>query len=466
MFADATGDGLTDLYITRTLAQPLADLFFRNMGGTRLVAEAVERGVDDLDGGSHGACWCDLDNDGDYDLVNGSTYPGDSSRGHINVFENDGVGHFREVTEASGISVDREWPTRAVLCFDMDRDGDLDIFAVSGYRGSEDPASERNEVYINEGGLYFIPVRAGELFAVPAGQGAADTDYDGDGDVDVIAANRTGDLHVLQNDGKGGFHPIPPMSIGIRHRAEDGVAIADVDNDGDPDLVLSGDEYGRLYLNDGGRGFSYTQSFEGTAGYMGTLADLDNDGDVDLVFAGSDHAYINAGSGRFVIGPTMPATFLDDPRAIASGDIDSDGDVDLAVTAKHSENWILWNRAEGGHWLKVRLISPQGQAGAFGARTEVYPAGRLGSADLLGWRESRSNHGYLAQDDPVLHFGLGPHHVIDVVVSFLDGSQVTRRNVAADQIITVDGRHGQGPGSDSTARFRSGPRTETTQARD
>jgi len=393
MFADATGDGLTDLYLTRNLADPLSDLFFRNAGGSRLMPEAVERGIDDLNGGSHGACWCDSDNDRDYDLLNGSTYPGGPSPGHITVFRNDGVGRFREVTEASGISMDREWPTRAVLCLDMDRDGDLDIFAVSGYLGSHDPASERNEVYRNEGGLTFTPVRAGDLFAVPAGQGAADTDSDSDGDVDVIAANRTGELNILRNNGSGNFRLIRPTSIGIRHQAGDGVSIGDVDNDGDPDFGLCGDDYGHLYLNDGGGRLSYAQSFDGTGGYMGALTDLDNDRDIDLVFAGDDRVSINAGFGRFVIGPTMPVTFLDDPRAIASGDVDSDGDVDLAVGAKHSENRIFWNRSEGGRWLEVRLVSPQGQAGAFGARTAIYPAGWLGGADLLGWREPAATTG-------------------------------------------------------------------------
>ena len=58
----------------------------------------------------------------------------------------------------------------------------------------------------------------------------------------------------------------------------------------------------------------------------------------------------------------------------------------------------------------------------------------------MGMRESKSAYGYLAQDDPVLHFGLGGHTAVDVVVTFLDGTERTLVNVDANQVISVDGR--------------------------
>jgi hypothetical protein len=53
-------------------------------------------------------------------------------------------------------------------------------------------------------------------------------------------------------------------------------------------------------------------------------------------------------------------------------------------------------------------------------------------------RESRGNHGYHAQNDPVLHFGLGAEESVDVVVDFLDGTTTTVLDVAANQRILVD----------------------------
>jgi hypothetical protein len=58
----------------------------------------------------------------------------------------------------------------------------------------------------------------------------------------------------------------------------------------------------------------------------------------------------------------------------------------------------------------------------------------------LGYREARSNYGYLGQDDPVLHFGLGRHPAVDVVIVFLDGTEVTVKNVQANQILTIEGQ--------------------------
>jgi hypothetical protein len=123
---------------------------------------------------------------------------------------------------------------------------------------------------------------------------------------------------------------------------------------------------------------------------------------------------------------------------VAFADIDNDGDVDFAFAAKNSRNWLVQNDFDGGRWLKVRLVSPQGMAGAFGARTRIYRAGEAGQPDaLLGLRESRSNYGYLGQDDPVLHFGLGSRTVVDVVVTFADDTVITRQNVSANQEILI-----------------------------
>ena len=165
---------------------------------------------------------------------------------------------------------------------------------------------------------------------------------------------------------------------------------------------------------------------------------LDNDGDLDLVFAGDDEVYLNQGDGTFVEGPSVPISGINDPRAVAFADIDDDGDLDFAIAAKLSRNWLVRNDFNDGNWLKVELVSPQGQAGAFGAWTFVYPAGQIGGT-LIGMRESKGNYGYLGQDDPVLHFGLGSNTLVDVVVEFVDGSQVTQTNVSANQLLVIDG---------------------------
>jgi hypothetical protein len=447
MWADIDSDGLPDLYQPLIFAETLPDLFLHNRGAGEFVEEGELRGIADPDGGSHGAAWCDLDNDGDYDLINGSTV--DDGTGNSNdIFRNDGSGRFTRVRSAA-LEARRE-ATRAFLSLDMDGDGDLDLFAVTGYLGTDDPTNELNEVYRNDGNLRFSEIDGGALRAARVGQGATDTDFDGDGDIDLLGANRTGPIAVLRNDGSGNFTEVDPSLIGIRHRAPDGITTADVDNDGDLDLMLAGsDAEAHLYLNDGHGNFTHRQSFTETVGYMAGFADLDNDGDLDLYFAGDSKIFLNDGEGNFTAGPSVSIPDARDPRGVAFADIDGDGDLDFAIGDKRAgRNFLFRNDLTrirgGGHWLKVRLITRDGQAGAFGAKVFVHTASHTANDGdknvLLGMRESRSNYGYLAQDDPVLHFGLGVHGEVDVTVRFLDGTQVTHRRVRADETVTIAGQ--------------------------
>jgi hypothetical protein len=271
-------------------------------------------------------------------------------------------------------------------------------------------------------------------------QGVTDTDYDGDGDIDVIAANRSGDFAILNNDGAGVFTQILPGTLDITDNAGDGITTADVDNDGDLDLLLVSDGSANLYLRDAvGEIYVKQQTFSSIEGYMGGFADLDNDGDLDLIFAGDERIFLNDGTGTFVSGQSVPVSEIVDPRAIAFADIDSDGDLDFAITAKNSRNWLVRNDIDlaAGNWLRVELVSPQCQAGAFGAKVSVSRIPGEGGV-FVGMREAKGNHGYLAQDEPVLHFGLGTIASVDVVVDFVDGSQSTVLAVAANQRILID----------------------------
>ncbi|GEM_PF-1568207 len=446
LFCDVNKDGRPDIYITMyfQVDSTIADLLYMNVSGLRFHEEGEVRGVDDLDGGSHGAVFADLDNDGDYDLINGSTVKRPEKIGiNNNVYQNDGDGYFADVTNLSPDMVSSENTTRAVLAVDINCDGYLDIFSVTGSLGTDDPTDEFNEVYLNNHAMHFEGVGAGDLLSAPACQGATDTDFDGDGDVDIIAANRTGELNILRNDGNGNFTLVTPVSsIGINHGAGDGITMGDVDNDGDLDMLLvSGGSVREAYLykSNGDGTFKYHCQWKGVKGYMGGFGDLDNDGDLDLVFASDTSCYINDGSGNFTRGPFKHISPKGDFRSVAFSDIDDDGDLDFAIADKQLKSRLIRNDLTGGgHWLKVELISPQGQAGAFGAKVWVYSADE--DSVLLGFRESRSSNGYLAQNDPVLHFGLGINDTVNIVVRFLDGTKVERSRVACDQTIQVNGQ--------------------------
>jgi hypothetical protein len=141
----------------------------------------------------------------------------------------------------------------------------------------------------------------------------------------------------------------------------------------------------------------------------------------------------------------LPVSSVVDARAIAFADIDSDGDLDFAVGGKgdiddpDGRSVLIRNDigTDAGNYLRVELVSPTCQAGAFGARTRIYAAGDVGGT-LLAMRESRGNHGYHAQNEPVLHFGLGSVVSVDVVVDWVDGTQTQVLAQAANQRILID----------------------------
>jgi hypothetical protein len=425
-FADVTGDGLSDFYVTMNFNQDMGDLFYLNIDGTTFAEEANLRGIENFDSGSHGGVWADLDNDGDYDLFNGSYV-------RNRLYLNDGTGFFTDVTDAAGIP-NREWPTRGVVAFDMDNDGDLDLFSVSGFRGSGDPSDQRNEVYRNDGNMRFTSINSGALFSAPAGQGATDSDFDGDGDIDVFAANSEGDVNILVNDGNGNFELVSPATLGIIHGAGDGITLADVDNDGHLDILLQKS----LYVNNGNNTYTFRDTFS-APGYMGGFEDLDNDGDWDLVFAGDGKVYFNDGAGIFNASPPFFLGAINDPRCVAFADIDDDGDVDFFYAQKRTYNRMIRNDYDGtNNWLRIRLVLANGQVGAFGAWVYIYEAGELGNdAARISWREARSQEGYLAQNDPALHFGVGEQSSVDVRVVFLGGVTVDLSNVPTSQTIVV-----------------------------
>jgi len=451
-FADITEDNLPDLYITCYKAYDKPDFFFRNAEPV-YVSEGSGRGIDDRDGGSQCASFADFDNDGDFDLINGTTVMRNTSSqvigsDHNDIFENTGNGYFVDKTAAIPDLLNTLKKTRATVAFDMENDGDLDVFTVSGYLGTDDnDTGYPNEVYRNSGSFNFEALssaQCGDLLNAPAGQGATDTDYDNDGDVDIIACNQTGDLNILNNNGSGVFTLITPSSIGIYHQAGVGVTMGDVDNDGDLDMLLVSEapsSEAHLYLNNGNGTFGpgSAQDWNEINGYMGGFGDIDNDGDLDLIFAGYAYCYINDGSGAFSLGPLIQYDYpnISDPRSIAFADIDNDGDLDFTVADKGTKSRLIRNDLiNANHFLKIKLTAPNGQAGAFGAKVRVYPKGQL-DGPLLGFREARSLTGHCAQNDPVLHFGLGENAQVEVVVEFLDGTRIIHTDVDANSVLSI-----------------------------
>lgn len=178
-------------------------------------------------------------------------------------------------------------------------------------------------------------------------------DIDGDGDLDLAVPSRSGQDRLFVNDGTGFFADMTASHLPTDVRPSRGHAFVDVDGDGDLDLVVAGDGSGpganrddRLWLNDGSGRFTIAPAGSMPADFLGTekivAADVDGDGDPDLVAMNSwnsanqpvpSRLYRNDGAGVFtdVSATAMPSEALPS-EDLQVGDLDGDGDPDLVLS--------------------------------------------------------------------------------------------------------------------------------------
>jgi VCBS repeat-containing protein len=257
-------------------------------------------------------------------------------------------------TELTGMSLTRtplgnlgEVPTtsRDVVLGDIDDDGDLDAITATGGTGGQ------NAIYINNNGAFDLaPVALGTDSSITRGMAIGDLDRDGD--LDVVAGNfQSANVYHL-NDGAGNFTAGDPVAA----RADNTwrVHLADVDGDSDLDLIesVSGNR-NFLYVNqlmENGGVLSFSSSTPITPDNFETrslaLGDVDNDGDMDFIAGDKDvgnHAY-RWFNGSFVARPdTMPPD-ANTTFSVALADLDGDGWLDLVEGNAGATTQIYFNQ--------------------------------------------------------------------------------------------------------------------------
>ncbi len=283
VLADVENDGDLDAFVANFRKQT-PDLWLNNGDGTFTAGQDF----DSTDYLAIGIALGDFNKDGYVDAV--FVY-GDSR--NRRVFLNDGKGTFKfhAALKPRNINGDRD-----VEVADLNGDGQLDIFVmVSGIYESLEKSV--HEVYFNDGaGNFTISQQTDLLPLTPECTDIQLGDLDGDGDIDVVEANLKRPNKIWLNDGKGMFSSPPyPTSPGSLHRTfgtpTTHLALADVDSDGDLDVVQgAGDQ--PIWLNDG-TGF-FKNALTPGANFTGPLAvavgDFNNDGAPD-VFQGGGTAY-------------------------------------------------------------------------------------------------------------------------------------------------------------------------------
>lgn len=181
---------------------------------------------------------------------------------------------------------------------------------------------------------------------------AAIADLDLDGDMDIIIANEHRPNILLINDGKGKFSNQSSQIPQVNHDSED-IGIADFDADGDPDIIIvsEDDQTNELYLNNGDGTFTDGGDRIPVTGTSNSVVvfDVNNDGSDDVIIGnnGQNHLLINTGKGHFKDESLdRLGAFIDTTQDITLADIDNDGDQDLLI-GNEDANRLLINDGNG-----------------------------------------------------------------------------------------------------------------------
>lgn len=276
--------------------------------------------------------YADINNDGSIDVLT-TGYNSDNIP-TTKLYKNNGGGSFSEVFNTSFVQV----TTGATAFIDIDGDGDQDVL-ITGYTLAHQRVAK---LYKNEGNSVFTEVQ-GTPFTPVNYSSVAVSDVDGDGDQDIlISGYANANQRITQlflNNGNGIF----TLSVNSFENLSSGdVAFADVNNDGFPDIFITGDKeeeqpVSQLYLNDGTGSYTLsTSTFQGVSNSAIAFADVDNDGDQDLVITGQINPlqdasilYKNDGNGMFTLSANFTGIRY---GSVAFSDIDGDGDKDLLIT--------------------------------------------------------------------------------------------------------------------------------------
>ncbi len=293
----------------------------------------------------------DLNNDGHLDIITGDAYNPyviDEFGDNV-VYLNDGTGNFNTGHYFGDLGDN----TESLTIGDVDGDGHLDIITGIG-DDSANGINGQNVVYLNDGEGNFDIARnfgtgSDSTFSVAVG------DVDDDGDLDIITGNEGQQNVIYLNHGQGNFGT--SRYLGGLNDNTTSLAVGDVDSDGDLDII-TGIKYGEpidaanyvVYLNNGVGNFSSSYNFGIWSYDTWSLAvgDVDDDGHLDIVTgnSGDNVIYLNDGVGNFGIHHNF-GTGSDQTISVAVGDVDSDGDLDIITGNSGDPNTVYLNDGVG-----------------------------------------------------------------------------------------------------------------------
>ncbi|MEM7475213.1 MAG: CRTAC1 family protein [Planctomycetota bacterium] len=465
---DYDGDGLDDIYFLNGARLPARgqewlsepgpmapkNRLFRNLGNWEFMDVTDSAGVGDTGYGLGVVCG-DYDNDGDPDVYV-------SNFGENKFYRNNGDGTFEDATQFAGVEAGRLFGA-GVTFFDMDNDGDLDLYCanyqkfefkdhierfIGNYQfhpGPTDYAPEQDLLFRNDGQGQFTDVseESGIASFAGTGMGVLAADFDRDGDCDIFVANDTRANFLWINQGDGEFDEQAILN-GValdgagKPNGNMGVEARDLDGDGWLDLlsttyqdempVLYG-SFGEGFFEDGTNQARLDRRLFAHVHWGIGLEDFNHDGLCDIFIACGHFmdniAYIrdttrvkvenflmvNQGNNRFSTVAQRSSSGLavqESSRAAGFADFDRDGDQDIVVLNANQRPSLLRNDLHdaAGSWLRVRLCGTDSNRDGAGAMVEV----RSLSAEQATLQKQLAaihlGRGYQSHYGSKVHFGL------------------------------------------------------------
>jgi enediyne biosynthesis protein E4 len=461
-------DGISDFSEAAEEADSLRNQLFRNLGNGTFQDVTEQVGLGDKGYGM--ACVAgDYDGDGREDVYV-------TNYGRNRLYRNGEAGTFADVTTVAGVG-DELWAVGTAF-LDYDNDGDLDLYvgnylefdpdyrlyyAADLFPGPLAYPGQPDVLYRNEGDGTFVDATA-EAGTRNEGRamGLMAADFDQDGWTDLFVANDAMGNFLYRNNHDATFTDVA-LESGVAFSANGdasssmGGDMGDFDLDGDQDLFVHDMAYNNLYVRGHSGYFEDMTAALGVAetsgqyvSWHGEFLDYDNDADLDLFITNGDAHHLthtmeplllanvvgDQGERRFVDASSAMGTSFRNrsiSRGAASGDYDNDGDLDLFVL--HLDQASVLLRNDGGNasnWLLVGLAGTHSNRDGYGARLTVWAAGRRQVAQAL------NASGYISQNDPRLHIGLGDAARVDSIKVRWPSGRIQRlTNVDVNQILQL-----------------------------
>src|SRR2546430_740170 len=429
--ADYDNDGLSDIYVTGYGGNAL----YHNLGNCKFEDVTEKAGVA-AGGFSTGAAWADYDKDGHVDLFV-SRYV------HFDMNKLPTFGSDEKNCRFKGILVQcGPWGMQGESDLLFHNRGDGTFEEVSKKAGVDDPDHH-----------YGLGVEWG--------------DYDNDGWPDLYVANDAGPNYLYRNKHDGTFEELGMLS-GVAlsgdgsEQGSMGVDWGDYRHEGRMGMFVTNfvEQGNTLYRNLGDQGLFSDVSWPSKlaqpsfplVGWGTSFFDMDNDTWPDI-FVANGHVYPQVdsipGGARYkesmlLFRNNRDGTFEDvstvlsaipaaSRRGAAFGDINNDGNVDIVIVNVGEPPSLLLNQGgNNNHRVLFKLVGVKSNKSAIGARVTVT------TATSAQFNEVRGGGSYLSQNDPRLHFGLGPDSkMTQVEIRWPNGKIETLRDLPADFIYTM-----------------------------